>query len=122
MDAQTIKAAVRERYAGFVVHSLPGFPAARTPPDPQAEPQQSCCSVSSSCCTAGNASLDLGYDAQDLTAVPEGANLGLGCGNPVALAALKPGETVLTLGPARVSMPSWPRGAWARAVVSSVWT
>lgn len=40
----------------------------------------------------------IGYDAQDLSAVPEGANLGLGCGNPVALASLRPGETVLDLG------------------------
>lgn len=40
----------------------------------------------------------LGYSAEDLAAVPDGANLGLGCGNPVALASLKPGQTVLDLG------------------------
>jgi len=40
----------------------------------------------------------LGYDPQDLAAVPEGADLGLGCGNPQAIAELKPGETVLDLG------------------------
>jgi arsenite methyltransferase len=40
----------------------------------------------------------LGYSAADTEAVPEGANLGLGCGNPQAIAALKPGETVLDLG------------------------
>lgn len=52
-----------------------------------------------SCCTpGGGASLELGYTAQDLAAVPEGANMGLGCGNPQAIAALKPGETVLDLG------------------------
>ncbi|MCZ2250026.1 MAG: arsenite methyltransferase [Bacteroidia bacterium] len=45
-----------------------------------------------------NASLRLGYSAADLAAVPEGANMGLGCGNPQAIAALKPGETVLDLG------------------------
>ena len=39
-----------------------------------------------------------GYSAADTTAVPEGANLGLGCGNPIALASLRPGETVLDLG------------------------
>jgi len=98
MDNQTIKAAVRERYAGFVTNSTRGSLAARTPPDPQAEPQQSCCSASPSCCGVGSASLELGYGAQDLAAVPEGANLGLGCGNPVALASLKPGESVLDLG------------------------
>jgi arsenite methyltransferase len=43
-------------------------------------------------------SLSLGYSEGDLAAVPEGANLGLGCGNPNAIAALKAGETVLDLG------------------------
>jgi SAM-dependent methyltransferase len=42
--------------------------------------------------------LQLGYSADDLAAVPEGANLGLGCGNPQAIAALRLGETVLDLG------------------------
>lgn len=45
-----------------------------------------------------NQSLSLGYTEGDLTAVPEGADLGLGCGNPNAIAALRPGETVLDLG------------------------
>lgn len=40
----------------------------------------------------------IGYAGTDLEAVPEGANMGLGCGNPTALADLKPGETVLDLG------------------------
>jgi arsenite methyltransferase len=40
----------------------------------------------------------IGYSAEETSAVPEGANLGLGCGNPQAIAALKPGETVLDLG------------------------
>jgi SAM-dependent methyltransferase len=40
----------------------------------------------------------LGYSPQDLTAVPDGANLGLGCGNPLAIASLRPGLTVLDLG------------------------
>ncbi len=51
------------------------------------------------CCGPGaEASLKLGYSAEDLAAVPEGANMGLGCGNPQAIAALKAGETVLDLG------------------------
>jgi len=45
-----------------------------------------------------DASLKLGYSEQDLAAVPEGADLGLGCGNPQAIAALRPGERVLDLG------------------------
>ena len=40
----------------------------------------------------------IGYTEEELKAAPEGANLGLGCGNPVALASLKEGETVLDLG------------------------
>lgn len=57
-----------------------------------------------SCCTPSAQSVaallaqGIGYSAKDTTAVPEGANLGLGCGNPQALANLKAGETVLDLG------------------------
>src|SRR5512144_1840682 len=53
-----------------------------------------------SCCGAGHqkSSLTIGYDGADLAAVPDGADLGLGCGNPQAIAALRPGETVLDLG------------------------
>jgi ubiquinone/menaquinone biosynthesis C-methylase UbiE len=40
----------------------------------------------------------IGYSEDEMTAVPEGANLGLGCGNPTAMASLKEGETVLDLG------------------------
>jgi SAM-dependent methyltransferase len=47
---------------------------------------------------AQDISRKIGYTEEDLEAVPNGANLGLGCGNPVALASLKKGETVLDLG------------------------
>ena len=52
------------------------------------------------CCGAmpADQSLALGYSQSDLAAVPDGADLGLGCGNPTAIAALRPGETVLDLG------------------------
>jgi len=40
----------------------------------------------------------VGYSAEDVRSVPDGANLGLGCGNPVAIASLRPGQTVLDLG------------------------
>jgi SAM-dependent methyltransferase len=58
----------------------------------------SCCAPS--CCTPGVAAVsqEIGYSDADLLAVPEGANLGLGCGNPQAIAALQTGETVLDLG------------------------
>ena len=62
---------------------------------------QSCCGPSS-CCGGGKEtdtiSKGLGYTDEDLRAVPEGSNLGLGCGNPLALASLREGETVLDLG------------------------
>lgn len=50
------------------------------------------------CCSDGSVSLELGYSTDELAAVPAGADLGLGCGNPGAIAALQPGETVLDLG------------------------
>ncbi|MBI3945262.1 MAG: arsenite methyltransferase [Armatimonadetes bacterium] len=50
------------------------------------------------CGSAARVSAHLGYGTADLSAVPDGANLGLGCGNPTALASLQPGETVLDLG------------------------
>ena len=43
-------------------------------------------------------SFALGYTSEDVAAAPDGANLGLGCGNPLAIASLKAGQTVLDLG------------------------
>lgn len=48
--------------------------------------------------TVSDYSAAIGYSTQDLTAVPEGANLGLGCGNPLAIASLVPGNVVVDLG------------------------
>ena len=48
--------------------------------------------------SAKQMSTTMGYSKEDMSEVPEGANMGLGCGNPVALASLKPGETVVDLG------------------------
>lgn len=84
MSEQTkdqVRAAVREQY-GAVARATGAVGCA-----------PSCCGAPS-----GDASLKLGYSAEDLASVPEGANMGLGCGNPQAIAALKPGETVLDLG------------------------
>ncbi|MFH0815748.1 MAG: arsenite methyltransferase [Methanobacteriota archaeon] len=47
---------------------------------------------------AGEMSKSVGYSEKEMAEVPDGANLGLGCGNPVALASLKKGETVMDLG------------------------
>lgn len=83
MDETTkdqIRANVREQY-GNVARAT--GPAACAP---------GCCGPNA------GASLGLGYSAEDLASVPDGANMGLGCGNPQAIAALKAGETVLDLG------------------------
>ncbi len=48
--------------------------------------------------TTEDVSKSVGYTDEDLASAPDGANLGLGCGNPLALASLKEGETVLDLG------------------------
>lgn len=56
--------------------------------------QSSCCGGS----TSHEESKKMGYSQADVETVPEGANMGLGCGNPVALASLKEGETVIDLG------------------------
>ena len=58
--------------------------------------------TASSCCGGNSdttlASQSIGYSTAELGSVPEEANMGLGCGNPTAMAALKPGDTVLDLG------------------------
>jgi SAM-dependent methyltransferase len=87
MDQYEQKELVRARYGGIA-------DAASTP---------SCCTPAPSCCgpTAADPiskSREMGYSDAELAAVPEGANLGLGCGNPQAIAALRPGETVIDLG------------------------
>jgi len=67
-----------------------------------AKQDSSCCISANPCCGSADLAQDIsqkiGYTDKELKAVPEGANLGLGCGNPVALASLREGETVLDLG------------------------
>jgi SAM-dependent methyltransferase len=67
------------------------------------ETSAGCCGPGVSCCgstpqEAEKLARELGYTVEELTALPDGANMGLSCGNPAALAALKPGEVVLDLG------------------------
>ena len=64
-----------------------------------------CCGESSSCCgVSDDAAINtlissrLGYSQEEIDQVPSGADMGLGCGNPKAIAALKPGEVVIDLG------------------------
>ncbi len=64
--------------------------------------REPCCTAQTSCCANSNkyeeASRKMGYSETELGSIPQGANLGLGCGNPVALSSLKEGETVIDLG------------------------
>jgi len=89
MHADEIRQNVRDSYAQVAEASNEG----------------ECCGTSVSCCgvsddTAINTlvSTRLGYSEDDLEAVPEGADMGLGCGNPRAIASIQPGETILDLG------------------------
>jgi len=54
-------------------------------------------SCTNECCTSTDADT-LGYSAEETAAVPEASNLGLGCGNPLAIASLREGQVVLDLG------------------------
>jgi len=84
MKKEEIKEAVRNNYGKI------------------AEQSSSCCATGSPCCGSPiqvqDISRKIGYSDEELQAVPEGANLGLGCGNPVAIASIKEGEIVLDLG------------------------
>lgn len=81
MNDEDIKKIVRESYAMLAASGT------------------SCCGSGCGCGpTVEDVSLAMGYTPADLQAAPEGANLGLGCGNPVALAGLREGEIVLDLG------------------------
>mgnify|MGYP001264865597 FL=1 len=68
----------------------------------QATQAANCCSADTGCCgtmeDVNAISSGLGYSDDELAGVPTGANLGLGCGNPQAIASLKEGEAVLDLG------------------------
>lgn len=88
MDSAEIKEMVRARYGGI---------AAGTLSDGCAPAASSCCGTSSDATVDGKARV-MGYSSEDLAAVPDGANLGLGCGNPQAIAAMKPGDVVVDLG------------------------
>src|SRR5687767_9886803 len=79
-DKQTVRDAVRQNYGKIAAEN------------------GSCCGPT--CCSgvAGSPADKLGYSPEDTQSVPEGSNLGLGCGNPLAIASLRAGQTVLDLG------------------------
>ncbi|MGH9322667.1 MAG: arsenite methyltransferase [Vicinamibacteria bacterium] len=75
-----VREVVRERYGRIAAEA----------------PAEGCCGGGSTC--GSSDAVSTGYSEAELSQLPEGANLGLGCGNPQAIAALSPGETVLDLG------------------------
>lgn len=86
IDPEDVRQKVREGYSKIAEETSAG-----------------CCSPGVSCCGSAPAEAaklagQLGYSVEELQALPEGANMGLSCGNPAALAALKPGEVALDLG------------------------
>jgi ubiquinone/menaquinone biosynthesis C-methylase UbiE len=86
MDSEAVRETVRQGYAKIANDTSTG-----------------CCGPGVSCCGSSPQDSDklakeLGYTVDELKVLPEGANMGLSCGNPAALAALKPGEVVLDLG------------------------
>jgi SAM-dependent methyltransferase len=83
METAEIKDLVRARYGGIAAGA-----------DAQ------CCAPSGAAAAprVDEKAREMGYSAEELAAVPDGANLGLGCGNPQAIAAMRPGEVVIDLG------------------------
>jgi len=77
MDRNEVKEMVRHRYGGIAAGN------------------QGCCGAAT---TSQDASCSMGYSEAELASLPEGADLGLGCGNPQALAAMRAGEVVIDLG------------------------
>src|ERR1017187_1042526 len=85
MDKESVREKVREGYGKIAVS------------------ESACCGSGVSCCGSSPAAAEelvrhIGYSSDDLAVLPAGANMGLSCGNPTAIAALQPGEVVLDLG------------------------
>jgi len=83
-----VRSYVRERYGAIAEQAGTGCGCSAT----------GCCGGGETEVPPANYGEKLGYTAADLNAVPAGSDLGLGCGNPVAIASIRPGETVLDLG------------------------
>jgi SAM-dependent methyltransferase len=91
-DPEQVREAVREGYGKVAVERSGSGTSA----------SQSCCGAGVGRATPASSPAEyaarLGYAPEDLAALPEGANMGLSCGNPAAIAALRPGQVVLDLG------------------------
>ena len=87
ISGEQIRQKVRERYAGVARGCCSSSRLSREP---------SCCGNLQG--SIEKRAVELGYSKEEISNVPEGANMGLGCGNPTAMASLKPGEIVLDLG------------------------
>lgn len=98
LSSEAVREQVRSGY-GRIAES--GMQATNSS-DGDASAGDDCCGTSGCCGTATpdaqRLARRIGYSESDLAALPEGANLGLSCGNPTALASLHPGEVVLDLG------------------------
>ena len=102
-DPEAVRAKVREGYGAI------------------ARQGGSCCGPAASCCGAGNAdalAANVGYSQDELDFLPDGANMGLSCGNPTAIAELKPSEVVLDLGSGGGFDVSSPVQKWAIVAMS----
>jgi ubiquinone/menaquinone biosynthesis C-methylase UbiE len=94
MKQEEVQKTVRERYGKIAKESdSAGCGCCGTAATSKISP---CCGNAPG--AVGEISKKVGYSEEEINAVPEGANLGLGCGNPIALASLKEGEIVLDLG------------------------
>jgi arsenite methyltransferase len=88
MDEQALKDMVRVRYGSI----------AASEPDCCGPAASSCCGPSPEPQNIDGKARQMGYSETELASVPDGANLGLGCGNPQAIAAMRSGEVVIDLG------------------------
>lgn len=101
VNADTVRDKVRSGYAAIATGG--GWSAMQESVASKDEASASCCSPAGGCCGPATFSPDelaraIGYDADELAGSVEEANLGLSCGNPTAIAALKPGEVAIDLG------------------------
>ena len=107
---RTLRESVKESYGALARAKAASCCSGSTPkPEPEAKAAAGCCGGSApepraatGCCGADSDAERyaqmIGYSEEELALIPEAANLGVGCGNPTAIASLKPGEVVVDLG------------------------